>query len=316
MRMAIVSDVHANQVGLSAVLKDIKVKCPGVLTVDLGDLLDGGPKPNEVLDLALENIKIFIQGNHENYQQKCSLNAHWEHHDHELWKLVPFGVKLLGDRLSSFLELQKFQSSIIPGITFLHASLKSNSKMPSFFVEQGSHAFNVPQTIQLEAKHFYFVGHSHYPGVHWDLEGNAWINTGSVGYPFLSKSPTLARSTWVELELLSEGFTDSNLGLNAANQGVLKLKVSFHEVPYDHEQLVADWVESRGLELGGPYAWAILSQSLFNEDIVYAIFKSGKGKSRSEFESHFKQVIHQKRLKERIREAISSSPLRSKLDRL
>lgn len=316
MRMAIVSDVHANLAGLSAVLKDIKSKCPGAQLVDLGDLLDGGPKPNEVLDLALENFKIFIKGNHENYQQKCAFNTLWEHHDHELWKLVPFGVNLLGDRLSSFLELQKFQSSIIPGITFLHASLKSNSKMPSFFVEQGSSSFDVPQIIQLEAKHVFFVGHSHYPGVHWDSEGNAWINTGSVGYPFLSKSPSLARSTWVELELLGDALTETNVGLSAADREVVKLKVSFHEVGYDHEQLVADWIESRGLELGGPYAWAILSQSLFNEDIVYAIFKSGKGKPRFEFESHFKQVIHQMRLKERIREAISNNSLRSKLDRL
>ncbi len=314
MRFAVVSDVHANLAGFSAVLRDIKTKCPGVMMIDLGDLLDGGPCPREVLSLAYEHIQIFIQGNHELYQQKCAFNSSWERRSHELWKLVPFGVDLLGDRLATFLELQKFKYDLLPGVTLLHASLHSNSKMPSFFPEQGQTVFKIPDTIQLEARHFYFVGHSHYPGVHRDLEGNVWINTGSVGYPFLDAAGPFARSTWVEVQVLDVAPSNASSALSIAGSSHQKIEVSFHVVSYDREKLIADWIESNALEVGSPYSWAILSQALFNEDIVYPIFKYAKGRSRMDFESYFKTSVQQLDLRGRVRACLSSSHLRTQLD--
>ncbi|MHC4841777.1 MAG: metallophosphoesterase family protein, partial [Planctomycetota bacterium] len=64
MRIAIVSDIHANIEALTAVMADIdsygveKIIC-------LGDLVDYGPNPREVLDIAMERFDVCLLGNHE-----------------------------------------------------------------------------------------------------------------------------------------------------------------------------------------------------------------------------------------------------------
>ena len=63
MKLAIVSDIHANLAALEAVLEDIegekvdKIYC-------LGDVIGYGPDPRECLELALD-FPINLLGNHE-----------------------------------------------------------------------------------------------------------------------------------------------------------------------------------------------------------------------------------------------------------
>ncbi len=64
MRLAVISDVHANLEALEAVLKDIKKKKPqGVLF--LGDAVGYGPNPNECLELLRGSCMVFLGGNHD-----------------------------------------------------------------------------------------------------------------------------------------------------------------------------------------------------------------------------------------------------------
>ena len=64
MRRAIISDVHANQEALEAVLTEINT-----LGIDeiwcLGDLVGYGPNPKECVDLIRRHTSLCIMGNHD-----------------------------------------------------------------------------------------------------------------------------------------------------------------------------------------------------------------------------------------------------------
>jgi protein phosphatase len=49
MRIAVVSDIHANLTALEAVIADLR-KTGADLIVHGGDLMGGGPRPAEVID--------------------------------------------------------------------------------------------------------------------------------------------------------------------------------------------------------------------------------------------------------------------------
>ncbi len=44
MRVAVISDVHGNDVAFAAVMADLE-GCPADMTVCLGDMVQGGPQP-------------------------------------------------------------------------------------------------------------------------------------------------------------------------------------------------------------------------------------------------------------------------------
>lgn len=67
MRVALISDIHANLTALSEVLEDVRRQniCSAILC---GDLIDYGPRPNEVVSKVRESslhLYANIWGNHE-----------------------------------------------------------------------------------------------------------------------------------------------------------------------------------------------------------------------------------------------------------
>ncbi len=63
MRIAIIADIHGNQIALDAVLEDIAQQPPVDNIVIAGDLCLNGPRPKEVLE-TLQNLPYpIIQGN-------------------------------------------------------------------------------------------------------------------------------------------------------------------------------------------------------------------------------------------------------------
>ncbi len=63
MRIAIISDIHGNQVALEAVLQDISQKSSVDDIVIAGDLCLNGPCPRQVLDMLRELRYPVVQGN-------------------------------------------------------------------------------------------------------------------------------------------------------------------------------------------------------------------------------------------------------------
>jgi predicted phosphodiesterase len=62
MRIAVVSDIHANLSALEAVVSDLR-KTGVDLVVHGGDLMSGGPRPAEVIDRIRELTWPGVHGN-------------------------------------------------------------------------------------------------------------------------------------------------------------------------------------------------------------------------------------------------------------
>src|SRR6185436_2827733 len=62
MRIAIVSDIHANLTALEAVVADLKQQRPD-LVVQAGDLISGGSRPAEVIDRVRDLQWRGVHGN-------------------------------------------------------------------------------------------------------------------------------------------------------------------------------------------------------------------------------------------------------------
>lgn len=66
MRIALISDIHANVVALEAILRDIEAQNPDRI-LSLGDQVNLGPSPQETLRLLDQYQVKCLDGNHERY---------------------------------------------------------------------------------------------------------------------------------------------------------------------------------------------------------------------------------------------------------
>ncbi len=64
MRVAVLSDIHANLHALEAVLADVAAESPDEIWC-LGDVVGYGPRPNECCDLVRERAAFSLCGNHD-----------------------------------------------------------------------------------------------------------------------------------------------------------------------------------------------------------------------------------------------------------
>jgi predicted phosphodiesterase len=64
MKIAVISDIHANLEALSTVLKDIYTKKVDMI-ISLGDIVGYGPNPNECIQLIEEHTHQSLMGNHD-----------------------------------------------------------------------------------------------------------------------------------------------------------------------------------------------------------------------------------------------------------
>jgi predicted phosphodiesterase len=64
MRVAVISDIHANLHALDSVLADVDAESPDAIWC-LGDLVGYGPRPNECCAVVRERADVSLVGNHD-----------------------------------------------------------------------------------------------------------------------------------------------------------------------------------------------------------------------------------------------------------
>lgn len=181
MRIAIISDIHANIEALEKAFEIIETKSIDEI-VCLGDIIGYGANPNECLAFVREKTSYILLGNHdeaaidlsatEYFNPYARIAAEWtsreltEEHQ-EFIKKLPYTLELNG----SF---------------FVHASPFQPQEW--HYIISAADAFNNFPYFHSEVC---FVGHSHVPGIFcediWTQElvrGKKFIiNVGSVGQP-------------------------------------------------------------------------------------------------------------------------------------
>jgi diadenosine tetraphosphatase ApaH/serine/threonine PP2A family protein phosphatase len=229
MRVAVISDVHANYHALEAVLKEIDAAAVDVVWC-LGDTVGYGPRPNECCDIVKERAGHCLVGNHDlvvlgvlavsDFNDEAAAAAIWT-----------------ADVLTS--EAREFLASLKPfgeveGVDLFHASAR-DPIWEYVLTEEAALA-----TLELSEAQLVLVGHSHIAlaitaddgrvgggpaagGSQFMLDSRWLLNPGSVGQP-RDGDP---RAAWLLLDLE-------------------KRFAEFRRVPYSIERTQAEMRE-RGL---------------------------------------------------------------------
>jgi diadenosine tetraphosphatase ApaH/serine/threonine PP2A family protein phosphatase len=207
MRVAVISDVHANQQSLVAVLEEIDAWAPHSIWC-LGDTVGYGPEPNRCCELVSERADICLIGNHdlvalgrldvEDFNEEAAAAALWTRNAlEERWRLY-----------LSALE----SSAAVDGAELFHASPRD--PVWEYVLSAETAYFSLLAT---EAP-LVLVGHSHVAlaiglddaqlqgdlapaGTEIELDGRWLLNPGSVGQP-RDGDP---RAAWLELDT-DEGY--------------------------------------------------------------------------------------------------------------
>jgi predicted phosphodiesterase len=189
MRVAVISDIHANLHALEAVLEDIDREAPDAIWC-LGDLVGYGPRPNECCARVRERADVCLVGNHdlvalgtlgiEDFNPEAAAAARWT-------------AAALDEESRSFL------SSLPPSAAPEHAQLfHASARDPVWEYVLTDEAATA--TLLLTTAPVVLVGHSHIAlavtlsagivegglapaGTTLQLVGRWLLNPGSVGQP-------------------------------------------------------------------------------------------------------------------------------------
>ena len=232
MRVAVISDVHANYHALERVLKEIDAARVDAVWC-LGDTVGYGPRPNECCDLVRDRAGYCLVGNHDlvvlgeltvnEFNDEAAAAAIWT-------------AEVLTPESRAFLaSLKPFGE--VEGVDLFHASAR-DPVWEYVLTEEAARA-----TLELSAAELVLVGHSHVAlaitaddgrvdggpapgGSKITLDGRRLLNPGSVGQP-RDGDP---RAAWMLIDL-EERFAE------------------FRRVPYSIERTQAEMRE-RGLPHG------------------------------------------------------------------
>jgi len=203
LRVAVISDIHANLHALEAVLEAVDADPPDMLWC-LGDLVGYGPRPNEVTKIVRERADLCLIGNHDlgvlgtldldDFANDAAVSARWTQ-------------TVLLDENRAYLE------SLSPAAEVEGAELFHGSPRDPVWEYVITEETALDALVRTEAP-VVLVGHSHLAlgitvvddklagglalgGSEADLTKGRWLlNPGSVGQP-RDGDP---RAAWIDLD--------------------------------------------------------------------------------------------------------------------
>ncbi len=183
MRVAVISDIHANLTALQAVLKDIESEnCDKILC--LGDYVLAGPQPKETIDFVRNQDWIAIQGNTDKLiaEYGAEILAMMQENYPIMANAIVEDVKELSDDDKEFLAglpeglLLNFEGV---NVLMVHGSPRANNEniMPNMPLEV------VEEVINGVDADLILCGHTHIPCGYQTNSKQTVVNVGSVGRP-------------------------------------------------------------------------------------------------------------------------------------
>ncbi|QXM05429.1 metallophosphoesterase family protein [Crassaminicella indica] len=215
MKIAIITDIHANIFALEEVLQDIENK--GIENIYcLGDLVGYGPFPNEVINLIKERNIPTVQGNYDHSVGEELFACGCDYKDS---KSMALGTKSLywsqentkEENKKWLRELPKKIEIEVEGqkILLVHGSPRKNNE---YLYEDAKELEEIAESINADIM---VCGHTHKP-FYKLVKGIYMINAGSVGKPKHGNP----KATYVIIDVQREG-----------------VKIQIIEVAYDYEKM-------------------------------------------------------------------------------
>jgi predicted phosphodiesterase len=192
MRLALLSDIHANLPALEAVLADVERRQIGA-SYHLGDLVGYAPWPNEVVALVRERHIAGVAGNYDSTvatdYRHCGCryeNAHQEELSHRSYAWTR---EHTAPETRAFLGALPFRLDVRiggghqagPTLILVHGTPTLNTL---YWTEDRSDDFCLHMAAHAGARAGDVIafGHTHRPW-HREAGGIHFVNTGSVGRP-------------------------------------------------------------------------------------------------------------------------------------
>jgi diadenosine tetraphosphatase ApaH/serine/threonine PP2A family protein phosphatase len=203
MRVAVISDIHANYHALETVLADVDAARVDEIWC-LGDTVGYGPRPNECCETVQARAEHCLVGNHDlvvlgelavsDFNDEAAAAATWT-------------AGVLTEESRAFLAALR-PLAVLDGVDLFHASAR-DPVWEYVLTEESAHA-----TLELADAPLVLVGHSHVAlalgldgdtvtggvapaGTEVELSGRRLLNPGSVGQP-RDGDP---RAAWLLLDL-------------------------------------------------------------------------------------------------------------------
>ena len=181
MRIALISDIHGNQIALEAVLSEIDRESPDA-TYCLGDVSPLGPKPRDVLDTIRSRGYPCVMGNHDEFLLDAELIR-----GYPTAPIVSDAVDWCRAELSaadlSFLRAFKREITVPLGddgsLHLFHGSPRSHMEM----ILATTPAGELDQMLDGRRATVLAGGHTHVQMLR-QHRGQLVVNAGSVGMPF------------------------------------------------------------------------------------------------------------------------------------
>jgi len=190
MRVAIISDIHGNVRALEGVLADLRARGPFDETVNGGDLVFGGPRPREVMDLLRAQGYPTIVGNTDQWVTGAAEAPE------PVRPVTEWARRRLGNDDLAYLRRLPMSHRIEPPhgptLVVVHATPASttDSVNPDAPPEALTRMLEQAETRAL------VYGHIHRPYVR-EVPAGLVVNVGSVGLPF----DGVPRPSWAILTL-------------------------------------------------------------------------------------------------------------------
>ncbi len=226
MKVAVISDVHANLIALQEVLKDMANEgCEKVIC--LGDIVLAGPQPKETIEFFKQQDWLVIQGNTDKLivDFGSEVLEMLEERFPVMAKSIVDDIAQLSDEDIAYLDNLPPQVMLEVGglqLHLVHGSPRANNEdiMPGMPIE------TIEEIIAETPADLILCGHTHTPCGYQTNSKQTVVNVGSVGRPM---TPTpLACYAVLDIE-----------------DGKFSIKHKF--VDYDRE-FAAQLVRERGFE--------------------------------------------------------------------
>ncbi len=240
MKIAVLSDIHANYVAFQEIVADIEAWQPDEVII-AGDIVNRGPRSPECLALALQKQRDngwhIVRGNHEEYiMAHAAPDAARSGTQFEIYRNGYWTYTQLGDAWKVF-EAWPFSHTLdLPNgqqLRVVHASMRGNRKgtFPWQSNEKVSELLTPLAPVMC-------VAHTHRPFIR-NIENALLINVGSVGLPF-------------------DGNHAASYGRLTVSNGTVQAEIQ--RVSFDRQAAKQDFYDSGFLAEAGPLAQLILHE--------------------------------------------------------
>jgi predicted phosphodiesterase len=222
MRIAVIADIHGNNLALEAVLAHLRTQAVDSI-VDLGDCVSGPLWPRETMD-RLERLRLpTVRGNHDRVLGTVSPDAMGPSDRYAYQSLTHVQCKTLG-ALPTRLDLNG-------GIVCFHAGPDGDLAYTMDEIADGrlvrASRNAASERFRNVAARIILVGHSHRPDMIQLASGALLINPGSVGLPAYHDDGVAPH--------VSESATPHARYAIIDDDGSMLPTITFHAVSYDFD---------------------------------------------------------------------------------